>query len=166
MARPPKGITAFDRWHAGVKEDPGTGCWLWQKSGSVDGYGRLRVDGKSVSTHRFAYEVFIGPIPAGKELDHLCRVRACCNPGHLEPVTDRENWERGLAPSVANAAKTHCKYGHPLAGDNLIVRQNGHRQCLTCNREKVREWRRKTEAKGAPRDEKNRVRSLAYGGAE
>jgi HNH endonuclease len=161
MARPKKGTTAEDRWWSRISEDPATGCWIWDGS-LVDGYGRLRVKGKGVYAHRFAYEMFVGPISPDKELDHLCRVRACCNPGHLEPVTRRENWERGIAPSVGNAAKTHCKYGHPLSGDNLIVRKSGHRQCKTCNREKVREWRQRMAEQGAPRDEKNRVRAFAY----
>jgi hypothetical protein len=165
MARPPKGVTPFDRWAASVAEDD-MGCWVWKGSLS-DGYGALRVEGKTVRAHRFAYEAFIGPIPDGMEIDHLCRNRACSNPGHLEAVTGRENWQRGKAPSVANAAKTRCKYGHPLSGANLIVRKSGYRQCKTCNRENVREWRRRMEAQGAPRDNKNRVRSFAYSeGAE
>jgi Holliday junction resolvase len=74
-------------------EDPATGCWLWQK-GTVDGYGRCRRGDQIVMAHRWYYEQAQGPIPEGLELDHLCRVRACVNPDHLEPVTREENIRR------------------------------------------------------------------------
>jgi len=68
------------------------------------------------------------------QLDHLCRNRTCCNPAHLELVTGRENLLRGDTLAAANAAKTHCIQGHPLADDNLYVANNGARTCRTCQR--------------------------------
>lgn len=69
------------------------GCWLWKRS-TTKGYGRISVLGRPRGVHRVSYEVFVGPIPDGLEIDHLCRRRSCCNPAHLEPVTHRENQRR------------------------------------------------------------------------
>src|SRR6266496_2265386 len=74
-------------------------CWLWTGKTGRDGYGRIGLGGRGalvrVRAHRFAYELLIGPIPDGLQIDHLCRVRHCVNPAHLEPVTQRENILRG-----------------------------------------------------------------------
>jgi hypothetical protein len=118
--------------------EPNSGCWIWLRSVDTSGYGRLFIDKKQVSAHRTAYEVYIGPIPEGKEIDHLCRVRCCINPVHLEPVTDRENALRGNG-GMFQASKTHCPQGHPLIAGNL--RAGPRRACLTCHRE--REARRR-----------------------
>ena len=83
-------------------------------------------------SHRYAYELVIGPIPKGLTLDHLCRVRGCVNPGHLEPVTQRENTLRGTSPVAANPGKTHCPSGHPYKKPHLYINKRGGRQCLTC----------------------------------
>lgn len=72
-------------------------CWLWRGAAAGGGYGHLLVDGRFVQAHRYAYETLIGPIPEGLELDHLCRVRRCVRPEHLEPVTRGENIRRGYA---------------------------------------------------------------------
>ena len=93
-------------------------------------------------SHRLAYELEIGPIPAGLEIDHLCRVRNCVNPAHLEPVTHAENIRRGTGPLAENARKTECVHGHPLEGANLYVRPgDGHRQCRACNTARSAAWR-------------------------
>lgn len=84
---------ALDRIHP----IPVTGCWLWDGADSGDGYGKIKVDGKSRYVHRVIWEALYGPIPEGMVLDHLCRVRCCCNPAHLELVTVKENTHRGEA---------------------------------------------------------------------
>jgi hypothetical protein len=117
-----------------------TGCWIW--TGAFQGhYGVYYDPGKRTSSaHRYSYEKFVGPIPVGKHLDHLCRNPACVNPGHLEPVTVRENLHRAHTSWAArNAAKTHCPKGHPLSGDNVYI--HGGRQCRTCKVEWNREYR-------------------------
>lgn len=73
------------------------GCWIWQRSLGEKGYGVVRVDGRLVGAHKAYWERENGPVPDGLELDHLCRVRKCVNPAHLEPVTHRENVRRGYA---------------------------------------------------------------------
>jgi hypothetical protein len=74
----------------------GTPCWIWQLDHSYDGYGRKWLGSRRVHAHRWTYEQHVGPIPEGLQLDHLCRVRNCVNPDHLEPVTPRENTRRGI----------------------------------------------------------------------
>ena len=104
-------------------------CWLW--SGYIHkrtGYGRL---GQSLA-HRLVYETLVGEIPPGLELDHLCRVRHCVNPKHLEPVTSAENTRRGAA------ALTECKHGHLMSNINTYVAPTGRRQCRVCNKLAVR----------------------------
>lgn len=77
------------------------GCWVWTANTVNGGYGRVRLNGRMILSHRLAYEALSGPIPDGLQLDHLCRNRACCNPEHLEPVTNRENVMRGVRPAQA-----------------------------------------------------------------
>jgi hypothetical protein len=116
------------------------GCWVWTGV-TENGYGRIRVNGRNVLTHRAAYEMFIGPIPEGLDLDHLCRNRSCANPFHLEPVTRGENSRRGVAGQVAaerQRAKTHCPSGHPYDEANTFIARNGWRQCRACRRERER----------------------------
>ena len=122
------------RIRAGSTVDPATNCWIWKGAHRPDGYVQIRVANRLVYAHRISYEVFVGPIPEGLTLDHLCRVRACVNPEHLEPVTLRENIRRGESESAKNARKAHCKRGHPLSRENLIVESNGRRKCRTCAR--------------------------------
>ena len=119
-----------------IETDPVTGCWLW--TGNISGgtgYGGINYKNRQQGAHRVVYELLVGPIPDGLELDHLCRVRRCVNPGHLEPVTHRENALRGLGPSAGNATATHCIHGHPFDADNTYVKSNGHRFCKVCARQ-------------------------------
>ena len=125
------------------------GCWDWVGAATRDGYCQFCVprSGKKVRqvyAHRYVYELHNGAIPDGMELDHLCKNRSCVNPGHLEPVTHKQNMERGF-----HATKTHCKHGHELTDDNL-VRGLPNRRCLTCDRDRKSRWYRKnlTELKG------------------
>ena len=114
-------------------------CWEWTGSTS-QGYGRFRADGRSVFVHRWAYERFRGPIPAGLTIDHLCRNRRCANPDHLEPVTNRENVLRGEGITAQHARKTHCPQGHEYTPENIYSwpgRPNG-RLCRECMRVKGR----------------------------
>lgn len=92
-------------------------CWEWKGYVGPNGYGRLiwchRHDRKMLHAHRVAYELMVGPIPDGLQIDHLCRNRRCVNPNHLEPVTAHTNVVvRGLGLSAENAAKKFCKRGH------------------------------------------------------
>lgn len=129
-------------------------CWLWTAALHSAGYGVVRINcskenrkGELVYAHRFVYESLRGPIPHGLHLDHLCRVRNCVNPDHLEPVTGKVNALRGTSPAAKNAKKTHCKRGHELAGENLYLRPDtGTRQCLICKHLNFKEWyAKKTE---------------------
>lgn len=110
-------------------------CWLWTGAKTTRGYGNVGWHRRVCRVHRLVYEYMIGPIPEGYELDHLCRVHACCNPEHLEAVTHRENVMRGEGIAVAHAKKTACPRGHAYD----IVLTNGGRWCSVCRRE----WRRK-----------------------
>ncbi len=111
-------------------------CWMWiAHVNRHRGYGHFNAGGREGYAHRFAYELLVGPIPDGLELDHLCRVRHCVNPAHLEPVTRRENVLRGQAPSAYQARQTCCIRGHLFNAENTYIRpDNGARQCRTCRR--------------------------------
>ena len=97
-------------------------CWSWTGAHIPGGYGSIGVDGSQRGAHRVAYELLVGPIPDGLTIDHLCRVKDCVNPAHMEPVTSAENNRR------RSATRTTCKRGHPF--DQLD--SNGHRQCSIC----------------------------------
>lgn len=112
-----------------------SGCWPWPGSHDHRGYGRVSLGRfRKVMAHRLAYELAVGPIPDGMELDHLCRNKRCVNPAHLEPVTHIENVRRSAA--AENAAKTHCVRGHLLADHAYLYR--GRRVCRPCGRIKSR----------------------------
>ncbi len=160
-----------------VREDIGP-CWLWAGSKSRTGYGRFHLSAggkrRAIGAHCVAWLLQVGPIPEELELDHLCRMRACVNPTHLEPVTHAENVRRGL-----NGQKTHCPKGHPYDESNTITRRlHGEplrRECKACKdawrennrdalRAKAREYhaanqaeinRRQRESDAANRDEVN-----------
>lgn len=123
------------RFDAKWDEDD-NGCWIWSGSLNHKGYGSFMGEGgrggRVVLAHRWSHETFIGPIPEGFQVDHLCRVRACVNPAHLESVTPRTNTLRSDSVSAINARKTHCKKGHEFTEDNLFPSTRVERVCLTC----------------------------------
>jgi hypothetical protein len=121
-----------DGFHSQTGVDLGP-CWLWTAPPNSDGYGRLKVDGQEVKAHVFAYELLIGPVPSGLQPDHLCRVRLCVRPDHLEPVTCRVNLLRGDTHAARNAAKTHCLAGHAFSAENTYI-YRGKRYCRACQR--------------------------------
>lgn len=113
-------------------------CWVWTAATNRKGYGMFG-DGErgSVGAHRWAWVQAHGPIPADLVPDHLCRNPPCVNPAHLELVTGGENSLRGNTFAAANAAKTHCKWGHALTPENSYG-YKGRRQCKTCARNRAR----------------------------
>lgn len=123
------------------------GCILWLGSTDPNGYGRLYNPKGSRHVHRIAYELAVGPIPAGMELDHLCRIPSCVNPDHLEPVTRQQNILRGMVPVTNKSKRTHCKLGHELTDENtyLYKAPDGvtRRRCKTCNKLEQRNRRRR-----------------------
>ena len=132
--------TAIERFSEKYLPEPNTGCWLWE-SATTRGYGVIHIAGGVQYAHRFSYEHFVGPIPKGLSIDHLCRTPLCVNPAHLEPVTPRENTARGIGPSAKAARTGICKSGHDLVGDNGYRRTNGMRGCHACDRYKYRKFR-------------------------
>ena len=114
--------------------------WLWIASTDGHGYGHMSVDGRIEKAHALAYKWAIGPIPDGCQIDHLCHVRCCVNPSHLEAVPQRTNLMRGYGPAAVNARKTHCFRGHPFDDTNTYY-SRGHRWCRACNRERDRRRR-------------------------
>ena len=140
-----------DRFWSKVQQT--AGCWLWHGARIRDGYGSIRVGGRSVLAHRLAWELLRGPIPPGLTLDHLCRVRNCVNPDHLEPVTFKENVMRGNGVSAQEARRTACIHGHLFTPENTYRPTNGRqkRSCRACNLRAVRAYkaRRTANEKGS-----------------
>ena len=123
-------------------------CWIWIGSKFThSGYGRFKAQGRDTAAHIFSWEIAHGPVPVGLELDHLCRNRICVNPGHLEPVTHRENELRGETIMARNFNKTHCDHGHELSGRNLFIRRNGRRRCQECERIYQRKYKAQPKIK-------------------
>ena len=121
-----------------IDRDPETGCWFWLGSLSPKGYGRVSVQYQAYMAHRYVYERYRGKVPEGMELDHLCRVRDCVNPDHLEAVTHQENVARGNAGKT-NREKTHCNHGHPFDEQNTGYHKNNRgRYCRECRRQRAR----------------------------
>lgn len=137
---------AVDRFWPKVNKDgplsayrPDLGpCWLWTGATNAgeerEPYGHFWDGKEQVYSHRFSYETARGPIPAEYDVDHLCRVRLCVNPEHLEPVTRQENLRRARPP-----LSTHCRAGHEYTPENTSVRASGRRDCRACRKD---HWQR------------------------
>ncbi len=132
-----------------IEIDSQTGCWVWVGCLTHDGYP---TKGKKYM-HRVIYEMHVGPIPEGLTLDHVCRVRACCNPSHLQPMTLRENIARG--DYGWRKRLTHCKNGHEFTPKNTIVRPTGgrnggpRRACRECGRQASAAYEAKLKGRAA-----------------
>lgn len=127
--RPPPTVDPFA---SRVRVDE-RGCWIWSGHISREGYGRY---GERYA-HRVMYERHKGPIPDGTEIDHLCRVRSCCNPDHLEAVPHRVNSIRGTVGQWMKewaATITHCPQGHEYTPANLRPNKAGKKSCRECHR--------------------------------
>jgi hypothetical protein len=143
-------------------------CWVWQGAKrNRDGYGAVGVAaGRSDNVHLIAYKEFIGGVPPGLVVTHLCRVPACWNPWHLEPVTRVVAARRGNGPKVAaqrRDTKTHCAQGHEFDEENSGRTPSGRRFCRVCQRRSSRSWYQKYVAKTAhpPRTSESRQAEAA-----
>lgn len=127
--------TFFD--HIAIDE---SGHWLWTgfRTHGGNGYGQFsgKPNTNAFLAHRFAYELMVGPIPEGLQIDHLCRIKNCVNPDHLEAVTPRENVRRHYA---ALEPATHCIRGHEYTLAT-VYEFRGKRYCRTCRNEYMRRY--------------------------
>lgn len=147
----------IDRFMAKVKV-LNNGCWEWQGSKMATGYGNFHTagrEGKHIKAHRWSYQYFVGPIPKGYDIDHVCRNPSCVNPSpkHLEAVDHRTNMLRGNTIAAKNLAKTHCIHGHEFTRENTRITREGFRKCRTC--EKIKDSKR---LNGWERDRRKRAK--------
>ena len=137
-----------DRFITKVRVIPCGGCWEWTASLQPTGYGQINSGGDAPTmlyAHRVSWELFIGPIPEGMWIDHMCRNRLCVNPQHLRVVTPRQNTiENSRSVPAARAAQTTCSRGHPFD----IVRASGARRCSICDDASARRRRESMGANG------------------
>lgn len=154
----PRGMPLPETVEWGLEGQTGDGCWYWRgRTGNAKGYLTIAVSGRTVTAHRLVYQVRIGPIPTGYDVDHTCHKpkecdgglacphRACVNPDHLKAVPPEVN------TSVARSARrrpTRCKRDHEFTTDNTFTDDSGRRHCLACNKERQRE--RRVELKRRP----------------
>jgi hypothetical protein len=144
-------------WRFVPAHRPTDECWLWLGRIDTSGYGEYKQYASPGRkhfwrAHRVAYELLVGPIPEGLVIDHLCRVRDCVNPAHMEPVTSAENTRRGSAVGRSGATGAHlrrayvdgvgyiCRYGHVMTPQNTFVDRRGYWICRTCRYERHKEW--------------------------
>ena len=132
-------VIEIQRFWGNVDKTPT--CWLWTLALNSDGYGSVSIQGVQIRAHRLSYLLVRGPVPDGMQLDHLCRVRHCLNPDHLEPVTAKTNLLRGINPWAINKRRTHCVHGHKFTPENTRLRPDGRRQCRACDRGRPRKGR-------------------------
>lgn len=128
-------------------------CWEWKGTLNHDGYGIVFDGGKGRRVSRVMWVLHRGSLDGDITIDHLCRNRACANPRHLQPVSNKENTLRGFGPTAENSRKEQCASGHWLDGDNLIVTPEGWRRCRKCRRIQTREAMRRSRAALAHKEE-------------
>lgn len=109
-------------------------CWEWTGSKTRNGYGQVGIGGVNQMAHRVFYAYFIAEIPNGLDLDHLCRLRSCVNPYHLDPVSRSVNLYRAETLGKYNLLKTHCPKGHEYTPVNTRITSHGSRACRSCER--------------------------------
>lgn len=112
----------------------GTACWEWLLSQNTYGYGKIWLNKKTVQTHRLMFEYYCGSICPDLTINHLCRNRNCCNPIHLEQISNKENVLKGTGISAINAKKTHCIHSHEFTPDNTYITPDNKRNCKTCRK--------------------------------
>lgn len=157
--------TTIERFWGKVDKGGPDDCWLWTGAGlSSRGYGLFYDGARIVAAHRWSYEQVHGEIPAGLVMHHICHRRACVNPAHLEPVTNRENVLEADGITAEAARKTHCPQGHPYEGDNLYVDRSGRRHCRTCRRESDQRRRDASRTMPHPRDRTHCPQGHPYDG--
>lgn len=131
------------RRFSGKSSIDSNGCWIWQAHVNAGGYAMFWNGERMQSAHRTVYEHYVGAIPEGLQLDHLCRVRHCVNAAHLEPVPPAENTRRGVS---ANRLKTHCPEGHAYDDENTYFFPTGGRGCRTCRNASSLRWYHRNRA--------------------
>ena len=131
-------------------------CWLWRGRLRPDGYGEcggVAINGKRERLiHRVMFLLAVGPIPDGCEIDHICKIKPCCNPAHLRAVTHAVNCETRDDRSTW----THCSHGHEFTPENTMVQHGQYRACRECHNETNRrnrppmtewgQWRREVRS--------------------
>ena len=133
-----------ERLASAIDYRPGK-CWEWRAARDGNGYGMVRVAGRTRRVHVVVYEILVGPLPGKAVLDHLCRNPPCCNPQHLDLVTHRINILRGEGLAAHQVLRTHCPRGHPYDEVNtyILPSRPTARYCKACNRINHREQRRR-----------------------
>jgi hypothetical protein len=137
MPKGPKPRPILERFLEKFKVNLKTGCWEWTSTCAGAGYGILfshHVKGKVrfVYAHRFSYQQFVGPIPEGQEIDHICKNKKCVFYKHLRTVTHRENMLSGDTVAGHFAKRTHCIRGHEFTKENTHIHSKGYRVCKAC----------------------------------
>ncbi len=130
----PRPRPAIERFIPKIGEVDANGCWPWLATKMRGGHGQFFDGQRRMLAHRFSYELFVGPIPSGMHLHHVCRNQACVNPSHLSLTTSEEHTRLHHTRPVGAT----CKNGHPWVEENLYVYVNNRgyvaRMCKTCKR--------------------------------